>query len=158
MYRVGIGYDMHRLEAGESFILAGVEIESDLGTVAHSDGDVLLHSVIDALLGGAGLGDIGEHFPDTDPKYKGADSAELTKVCVEMISEKGFSIENIDLTIILEKPKISPHKQKLKESLANICGIAPDGVNIKATTNEKSGFIGREEGIVVMSVCMLQKK
>jgi len=157
MFRVGIGYDMHRLEAGESFILAGIEIDSEFGTVAHSDGDVLLHSVIDALLGGAGLGDIGEHFPDTDSKYKGVDSAELTKKCVEMISEKGFSIENIDLTIILERPKISPYKQKLKSSLADICEISAERVNIKATTNEKSGFIGREEGIVVMSVCMLRK-
>ena len=158
MYRVGIGYDMHRLVTGESFILAGLKIDSELGTLAHSDGDVLLHSVIDALLGGAGLGDIGEHFPDTDPKYKGVDSAELTRICLEMIAEKGFSIENIDLTIILEKPKISPYKQKLESSLADICGISTERVNIKATTNEKSGFIGREEGVVVMSVCMLQKK
>ncbi len=149
---------MHRLSKGESFILAGVEIESNLGTVAHSDGDVLLHSLIDALLGGAGLGDIGEHFPDTNPEYKGVDSAKLTKICLGMISEKGFNIENIDITIILEKPKISPHKQKLKESLARICEINSERVNIKATTNEKSGFIGREEGVVVLSVCMLAKK
>jgi len=155
---VGIGYDMHRLKEGESLYLAGVKIESELGTVAHSDGDVLLHSVIDALLGAAGKGDIGEYFPDTDDKWKDADSALMTKEIISLLEKENYKIINIDLTIVTEKPKITPLKEILKESLANLCNISINQVNIKATTNEKSGFIGREEGIVVLSICQLEKK
>ncbi len=155
---VGIGYDMHRLEEGESLILAGVKLESKKGTVAHSDGDVLLHSVIDALLGATGKGDIGDYFPDIDEKWKNANSVLLTNEIINLIEKDNFKIINIDLTIITEKPKISPYKQILKDNLAKICNISPSQVNIKATTNEKSGFIGREEGIVVLSVCQVEKK
>jgi 2-C-methyl-D-erythritol 2,4-cyclodiphosphate synthase len=154
---VGIGYDMHRLEEGESLILAGIKLESSKGTVAHSDGDVLLHSVIDALLGATGKGDIGDYFPDTDPKWKNADSVLLTKEIIKIIEKDNYLIVNIDLTIVTEKPKISPHKQILKDNLAKICNISPTQVNIKATTNEKRGFVGREEGIVVLSVCQVEK-
>lgn len=154
---VGIGFDMHKLAEGETLILGGVKLDSKIGTVAHSDGDVVLHSIIDALLGAAGLGDIGDHFPDTDQKYKNADSSLLTKEVVGMIDKKGMYIVNIDCTIVLEKPKLSAHKNSIKEKVAEICGIKSDQVNIKATTNEKTGFIGRGEGIVVHSVCELQK-
>lgn len=152
----GIGYDTHKFARGESFILGGVPIASDLGTVAHSDGDVLLHSIIDALLGAAGLGDIGDHFPDTDEIYKNASSIELTYKVLELIRQKGFEITNIDATIILEKPKLKDHKPIIKNKVADILGLSKNRVNIKATTNEKMGFLGRNEGIAVLSVCELK--
>lgn len=154
---VGIGYDMHKLAPGESLILGGIKLDSEIGTVAHSDGDVLLHSIIDALLGAAGLGDIGEHFPDTDQKYKNSDSADLTREVIKMIIAKGLYIVNIDATIVLEKPKLSPFKKQISDKVAEICSLEPKQVNIKATTNEKTGFIGRGEGIVVHSICELQR-
>jgi 2-C-methyl-D-erythritol 4-phosphate cytidylyltransferase/2-C-methyl-D-erythritol 2,4-cyclodiphosphate synthase len=155
---IGIGYDMHQLKEGESLYLGGVKIESEIGTVAHSDGDVLLHSIIDAMLGAAGLGDIGEHFPDTDPKYKDADSKLLFRDSLKMVLGEGFELVNIDVTIITEKPKINPIKQDLKESISKLSGLNPKRVNIKATTNEKRGFIGRLEGIAVLSTCQLNLK
>lgn len=154
---VGIGYDMHRLEKGESLILGGVNFDTDYGTVAHSDGDVLIHSIIDALLGAMGKGDIGDYFPDTDEKWKNVDSKILLKEVIKIVNEENYKIINIDFTIVTEKPKIGPHKQKLKTSIASLCDINPDQVNVKATTNEKRGFIGREEGIVVLSICQLEK-
>lgn len=153
---VGIGYDMHRLELGESLILGGVKFDTDYGTLAHSDGDVLIHSLIDAILGAIGKGDIGDYFPDTDPKWKNVDSTLLLKEVIKMVEEGKYYIVNIDLTIVCEKPKISPFKSQLRESVANLCKINPDRVNIKATTNEKRGFVGREEGIVVLSICQIE--
>ncbi|MDC1068132.1 2-C-methyl-D-erythritol 2,4-cyclodiphosphate synthase [Candidatus Kapabacteria bacterium] len=154
---IGIGYDMHQLKEGESLFLGGIEIDSEIGTVAHSDGDVLLHSIIDALLGAMCKGDIGDFFPDTDEQYKNADSKVLYKEIIEILYRENYQIINIDVTIVTEKPKISPLKQKLKESIANLSKIHINKVNIKATTNEKRGFIGRNEGIVVLSACQLEK-
>lgn len=154
---IGIGYDMHRLEKGETLILGGLKFDTDYGTVAHSDGDVLIHSVIDAILGAMGKGDIGDYFPDTDPKWKDVDSTFLLKEIIKIVKDENLRIVNIDLTIVTEKPKISPHKPVLKSNMALLCGIDENQINIKATTNEKRGFIGREEGIVVMSVCQIEK-
>jgi 2-C-methyl-D-erythritol 2,4-cyclodiphosphate synthase len=154
---VGLGYDVHKLAKGESFILGGVEIKSEIGTIAHSDGDVLLHSVCDAILGAAGLGDIGEHFPDTDQKYKKIDSMELYKQVLKMIARDNLRLINIDVTIVLEKPKLSPYKKYIQEKIAEASGIDKQRVNIKATTNEKMGFAGRAEGIAVYSICELQE-
>ncbi len=153
----GIGYDTHKLEKGESLILGGIKLESEYGTVAHSDGDVLLHSLIDAMLGAAGLGDIGDHFPDTDEKYKNADSVELTLKVLEMLKEKHFEIVNVDATIILEKPRLKHYKEQIRQKIAEILKINAERVNIKATTNEKIGFLGRGEGIAVLSVCEIKE-
>ncbi|MFP4369665.1 MAG: 2-C-methyl-D-erythritol 2,4-cyclodiphosphate synthase [Bacteroidota bacterium] len=151
----GTGYDIHRLEKGRDLILGGVKVPSETGPVAHSDGDVLAHAIIDALLGAAGLGDIGEHFPDNDPRYKGADSMELLSKTINMIIKNGINIVNIDATVILEAPKLKDHKLQMKKNIAEICGIYIDKVNIKATTNEMLGPIGRGEGIAAMAVCEL---
>lgn len=153
----GFGYDVHRLGEGESLILGGVKIESSIGTIAHSDGDVLLHAVMDAILGAAGLGDIGEHFPDTDPEYKDADSMELLRHVIKLI-ENDYSIVNIDAMVVLEKPKLKDHKKEMIKNIAEACGLQENRVNIKATTNEKMGFIGRGEGIAVYAVCELKDK
>jgi len=155
---VGIGYDMHRLEAGESLILGGVRFDTDYGTVAHSDGDVLIHSVIDAILGALGKGDIGDYFPDTDAKWKNVDSTILLDEVIKMVENENCKIVNIDFTIVTEKPKIGPHKSKLKSKMAELCKVNENQINVKATTNEKRGFIGREEGIVVLSICQLERK
>lgn len=154
---IGIGYDMHRLEEGETLYLGGVKINSEIGTVAHSDGDVLLHSIIDAILGAVGKGDIGDFFPDTDQKYKNADSRELYREIIKLIESENYKIINIDTTIVTEKPKITPLKEKLRQSIAKLSNLNPGRVNIKATTNEKKGFIGREEGIAVLSTCQIEK-
>lgn len=154
----GFGYDVHRLESAQKLILGGVLISDDFGTVAHSDGDVLAHSIIDALLGAAGLGDIGEHFPDTDLKFKDADSMLMLDSTVQMIGKAGFDIVNIDALIQLEKPKLMDFKEDIKRNVAKICGIDSARVNIKAGTNEKMGFIGRSEGIAVFTVCQLRIK
>lgn len=136
---------MHRLKLGESLILGGVEVESEIGTVAHSDGDVLLHSIIDAILGAAGMGDIGEHFPDTDEKYKGYSSVEMTKEVMGLLTDRGFEIVNIDAVIVLEKPKLLPYKNQIRVNIAKICNLPKERVNIKATTNEGLSYIGRGE-------------
>lgn len=154
---IGFGYDVHRLEAGEKLILGGVLIDENFGTVAHSDGDALIHAIMDALLGAAGLGDIGEHFPDTDVQFKGADSTELLKHTLMLIKSKGYDIINIDTLIQLEKPKLKKFKDSMREKIAELCGLDIERVNIKAGTNEKMGFIGRQEGIGVFSVCQLEK-
>jgi 2-C-methyl-D-erythritol 2,4-cyclodiphosphate synthase len=154
---IGFGYDSHRLTKGESLILGGVKISSEVGTVAHSDGDAVLHSLCDALLGATGLGDIGEHFPDTDQAYKNADSSVLTMQVIDMIENKRLRIINIDISIILEKPKLSVYKEEMKNRISSICHIPSERVNIKAKTNEKMGFIGSGEGIAVFCVCQIEK-
>lgn len=151
---VGFGYDIHRLEEGRKLILGGIEIASNLGVVAHSDGDVLLHSLIDAILGASGLGDIGEHFPDTDNQYKGISSVELLKRTLELI--KSYKIVNVDCMIILEKPKIKDYKPLIKKNLAELLNISESRVNIKAGTNEKLDALGRAEGCAVYTVVMIE--
>lgn len=153
--RIGHGYDVHRLVEGRKLILGGVEIPFELGLLGHSDADVLLHAVSDALLGAAALGDIGKHFPDTDPKYKGADSVKLLERVVELLGEKGFSVNNIDCTVIAQKPKLAPYIAQMKSNIAGVCGIDSDRVNVKATTEEKLGFTGRLEGISAHAVCTI---
>lgn len=154
--RIGHGYDVHRLTEGRKLILGGVEIPFELGLLGHSDADVLLHAVSDALLGAAALGDIGRHFPDTDPKYKGADSVKLLERVVELLGEKGFSVNNIDCTVIAQKPKLAPYIAQMKSNIAGVCGIDSDRVNVKATTEEKLGFTGSLEGISAHAVCTIE--
>ena len=152
----GFGIDIHQFEENKKMFLGGVEIESNYGFKAHSDGDVLIHSVIDALLGACGAGDIGEFFPDNDEQYKGADSKELLNHIVKFVYSVGYEIVNIDLTILAEKPKINPHKNSIKSKIAKLLNIEKQFVNIKATTSEKMGFVGREEGVAVYSVATLK--
>ena len=156
--RVGMGYDVHKLVEGRDLILGGVKIPHTLGLLGHSDADVLLHAIMDALLGAAALGDIGKHFPDTDPQYKGISSIKLLEHVAKLIEEKGYIVENIDATIIAQKPKMAPHIPQMKENIAKALHMEPDCLNIKATTEEKLGFTGREEGIASQAVCLLYKK
>ena len=156
--RIGQGYDVHRLTEGRDLILGGVKIPYEKGLLGHSDADVLVHAVMDALLGAAALGDIGEHFPDTDPAYKGISSIELLKHVGKLLEENCYIIENIDATIIAQKPKMAPHIPQMKENIAKALHMEPDCLNIKATTEEKLGFTGREEGIASQAVCLLYKK
>jgi 2-C-methyl-D-erythritol 4-phosphate cytidylyltransferase/2-C-methyl-D-erythritol 2,4-cyclodiphosphate synthase len=153
---LGNGIDIHQFEKNKQMVLGGVKIESDVGFKAHSDGDVLIHSVIDSLLGACGAGDIGEFFPDTNPEYKGSDSKELLEYIVKFITNVGYQIINIDLTILAEKPKINPHKKAIKNTMAKLLKIEKQKINIKATTAEKMGFVGREEGVVVLSSATLK--
>jgi 2-C-methyl-D-erythritol 2,4-cyclodiphosphate synthase len=153
--RVGHGYDVHKLVSGRKLILGGVEIEHELGLLGHSDADVLVHAIMDSLLGAMALGDIGKHFPDTDIKYKGADSLKLLQGVCELIDENNYKIQNIDATVIAQKPKFSPYIPKMSENIANICKIELNQINIKATTEEKLGFTGRCEGISAHAVCLL---
>jgi 2-C-methyl-D-erythritol 2,4-cyclodiphosphate synthase len=155
--RIGQGIDFHRLETGSDLWLGGVKIPSEKGCVAHSDGDVLLHAICDALLGAAGLRDIGYYFPDTDDQYKNIDSKILLKNIFNLISQKGYSINNIDSTICLEKPKISSFIPEMKNTISTIVETEPDNVAVKATTTEKLGFTGREEGIIAIAVVLLSK-
>lgn len=155
--RIGQGIDFHRLAEGRELWLGGVKIPSDKGIVAHSDGDVLLHAICDAILGAAALRDIGHHFPDNDQKWKGIDSKILLKKCIMLASEKGFSLVNIDSTICLEKPKIAPFIDEMCNSIAKITGLEPGDVSIKATTTEKMGFTGRGEGIVAIASVLIKK-
>ena len=154
--RIGHGYDVHRLVEGRDLILGGVKIDYEKGLLGHSDADVLLHAVSDALLGAAGLGDIGRHFPDTDPKYKGADSLMLLREVYRKISEKGFRVGNIDVTMIAQKPKLKDFIPQMQENIAAAVGVAPDRVNVKATTEEKLGFTGSGEGMACHAVCLLE--
>ena len=154
--RIGQGIDIHRLETGLKLWLGGILIQSDKGCVAHSDGDVLLHAICDAMLGAAALGDIGHHFPDTSPEYKNIDSKILLKRTSEKIREKGFSVVNVDSTVCLEKPKIAPYINEMRSAISSILGIDIDAVSVKATTTEKMGFTGREEGIVAMASVLLE--
>jgi 2-C-methyl-D-erythritol 2,4-cyclodiphosphate synthase len=155
--RIGQGIDFHRLEQGLDLWLGGVKIPSEKGCVAHSDGDVLLHAICDALLGAAGLRDIGYYFPDSDKKYKNIDSKILLKKTFDLIRQKGYNVNNIDCTICLELPKISPFVQEMRNTISAIIDKDPEDVAVKATTTEKLGFIGREEGIVAIAVVLLAK-
>lgn len=157
-YRIGQGYDVHRLVEGRPLILGGVTIKHDKGLYGHSDADVLLHAVTDALFGAAALGDIGRHFPDTDPKYKGADSAILLSEALELVLKKGWMPVNVDCTIIAQKPKLAPYMEQINASLASILRLPIDCVNVKAKTNELLGFEGREEGIVAQAVILLKAR
>jgi len=155
---VGIGYDIHKLSYGESLILGGISIVSEKGTIAHSDGDVLIHSIIDAILGAVGLGDIGDHFPDNDIRYKDANSYDLLKIVNGWILEKGLQIVNIDATIVLESPKLLSYKEAIKNNLEKILNINTNRINIKAKTNEKLDSIGANDSIAVYSICELIEK
>ena len=156
--RVGHGYDVHRLTEGRKLILGGVDIPWELGLLGHSDADVLTHAVMDALLGAAALGDIGRHFPDTDPAYAGADSLKLLDHVVELLEEKGYQVGNVDATILAQKPKLAPYIEKMRDNLAARMKVEPDQVNVKATTEEKLGFTGAEEGIAAHAVALLSLK
>ncbi len=153
--RVGMGYDVHRLVAGRDLILGGVKIDYELGLLGHSDADVLVHAIMDALLGAAALGDIGQHFPDTDSKYEGADSIMLLREVGKMLDENNYIIENIDATIIAQKPKMAPHIPAMRENIAHALGIELNQVNVKATTEEGLGFTGSGEGISSQAVCSI---
>ena len=157
MLRIGSGYDVHRLVENRKLILGGVEIDYKLGLLGHSDADVLLHAISDALLGAAALGDIGKYFPDTDGKYCGADSLELLKDVVKMLADNGYKAVNIDATIIAQKPKMAPYIEKMRENIACTVGIDKDFVNVKATTEEGLGFTGAELGIAATAVCLIEK-
>ncbi len=155
--RIGNGYDVHALKAGESLWLGGIKIEHDKGTVAHSDGDVLIHAICDALLGALSFGDIGHHFPDTDNNYKNIDSKILLKKCYDLITSKGYCIVNIDSVICAQRPKLKDHIPLMKNCLAEVLVINADCISIKATTTEKLGFVGREEGISSYAVVLIEK-
>ena len=154
-FRVGFGFDVHRLAEGEDFWLGGILLEHYKGAIGHSDADVLIHAICDALLGAAALGDIGYHFPDTSADYKGIDSKILLKEVVRLISEKGYTIGNIDSTVSLQLPKLKPHILIIREKLAEVIGIDVDLVSVKATTTEKLGYVGEEKGVNAHAVCLL---
>ena len=155
--RIGHGYDVHRLVEGRDLILGGVKIDFELGLLGHSDADVLLHAVSDALLGAAGLGDIGKHFPDTDPQYKGADSRVLLRHVVKLVKEQGYRISNVDVTMIAQKPKLNDHIPQMVKNIAADLQIPENRVNVKATTEEKLGFTGTMEGLRCHAVCLLEE-
>ena len=152
----GIGWDSHRLAAGRPLILGGVTIPHDSGLQGHSDADVLTHAVIDALLGAAALGDIGQHFPDTDERYRDADSIELLRTVVAMLAERGLRVAHVDTTVVMERPKLAPHRDAIRAALAAALGVEPGQVNVKASTGEGLGFVGREEGVAALAVATLQ--
>ena len=155
--RIGHGYDVHRLVEGRELILGGVKIPHSVGLLGHSDADVLLHAVSDALLGAAGLGDIGKHFPDTDPQYKGADSLELLRIVGEKVTQAGYHISNIDVTMIAQAPKLRPHIETMESNIARVLGLDASRVNVKATTEERLGFTGSMEGMACHAVCLLEE-
>ena len=155
--RIGHGYDVHKLVEGRDLILGGVKIEHHLGLLGHSDADVLLHAVSDALLGAAGLGDIGKHFPDTDPQYKGADSLKLLEIVGCKIAEAGYRISNIDVTMIAQRPKLRPHIETMERNIAAALKLDVSRINVKATTEERLGFTGTEEGMSCHAVCLLEE-
>lgn len=154
--RVGMGYDVHRLVEGRELILGGVEIPYEKGLLGHSDADVLLHAIMDAMLGAAALGDIGQHFPDTDPAYKGADSMALLRACREKIAEKGYQVHNVDALICAQAPKMAPHISAMREHIAQALETSVDNVNVKATTTERLGFVGDGSGMSAYAVCLLE--
>lgn len=158
MMRIGFGFDVHQLQEGRDFWLGGIHIPAPKGILGHSDADVLLHALCDAILGSLALGDIGKHFPDTDQSFKGIDSKILLEKVMELITEKGYKIGNIDTTVVCQQPKIMPYALQMQTCIANICNIQIEDISIKATTNETMGFIGREEGIVAYAVVLLLKK
>ena len=153
--RIGMGYDVHKLVEGRDLILGGIKIPHTLGLLGHSDADVLLHAIMDALLGAAALGDIGKHFPDTDPAYKGISSIKLLEHVGKLLEENGYVISNIDATVIAQKPKLRPYIEEMEQNIADTLKIAKDQVNVKATTEEGLGFTGTQEGISSQAICML---
>lgn len=155
--RVGSGFDVHAFGSGDHVMLGGVRVPAAQGVVAHSDGDVLLHALTDALLGAAGLGDIGQHFPDSDPRWRGAASAQFVRHAVELLSERGWRVVNADLTLLAEAPRIVAHRDAIRDSIAAITGLAADAVNLKATTTEKLGFLGRAEGLAAQAVVLITR-
>ena len=156
MTLTGIGYDSHRLAAGRRLVLGGVEIPSELGLDGHSDADVLTHAAIDALLGAAGLGDIGEHFPDTDERWRDADSIGLLGAVLQMLASARLTVVNVDCTVVIEAPKLAPHRQAIRERLAAALGLEAARVNVKASTGERIGFVGRGEGVAALAVATLR--
>jgi 2-C-methyl-D-erythritol 2,4-cyclodiphosphate synthase len=153
--RTGLGYDCHRLVAGRRLVLGGVRLDSELGLEGHSDADVLTHAIIDALLGAAALGDIGEHFPDTDERYRDADSIELLRRTVSELAGRGHEIVNVDATVVIERPKLSPHREAMRASLASALGIDVERVSVKATRGEGMGFVGRGEGAAALAIATI---
>lgn len=157
IFRIGHGYDVHALADGLPLVIGGVQLEHTKGCVAHSDGDVLVHALCDALLGAAALGDIGKHFPDTSVEFKGVDSLRLLRRCIELLHEHGYSVSNVDMSLILERPKIRPSVDAMRERIAAAMGLEVDCVSIKATTAEKMGFAGREEGVEAHAIALIYK-
>ena len=155
---VGFGYDVHRLAEGRRLVLGGVEIEHPRGLEGHSDADVILHALMDALLGAAGLRDIGHHFPPSDPAYNGADSLKLLAHVVELLAQEGFRPVNCDITLLAERPKIGPHVEQMRQRISQTLGVAPRRVGIKATTNERLGFVGEEQGMAAYAVALIEEK
>ncbi|HLH15014.1 MAG TPA: 2-C-methyl-D-erythritol 2,4-cyclodiphosphate synthase [Solirubrobacteraceae bacterium] len=155
MSLLGIGYDSHRLAAGRRLVIGGVAIEHDRGLEGHSDADVLAHAVADALLGAAGLGDIGEHFPDSDERWRDADSIELLRTVVRTVTARGHALVNVDCTVVMERPKLAPHRRAIRERLATALGLPSERVNVKASTGEGIGFVGRGEGVAALAVAAL---
>ncbi len=156
-YRIGLGVDFHQLQEGKEFWLGGVKVPHSKGAVGYSDADVLLHAICDAMLGALSLGDIGVHFPDTDATYRNIDSKILLQKTMELVSKAGYSVVNIDTTLCLERPKISPFTDEMRNIIASIAGISTGDISIKATTTEKMGFVGREEGVMAHAVALLEK-
>lgn len=154
--RIGYGFDTHKLVKNRPLIIGGVEVPFEKGLYGHSDADVLLHAITDAILGAVALGDIGQHFPDNDPAYKDANSRVLLKHCYELVKNEGFEIGNIDATVIAERPKLMPHIKKIRETIAVDLGLSLDQISVKATTSEKMGFVGREEGISATATALLK--
>ena len=157
MFRIGQGFDVHQLAENRPLIIGGITIPYEKGLIGHSDADVLLHTVTDACLGAIGAGDIGKHFPDTDPDFKDADSAELLQNVWELVKSRGYELVNADCTIIAQKPKMAPHIEQMKNRISQLLETTPDCINVKATTTEKLGFPGREEGIAAQAVVLLKK-
>lgn len=156
--RIGHGYDVHRFAENRKLILGGVRIDYEMGLLGHSDADVLVHALMDAILGALAMGDIGKHFPDTDEKYKGADSMKLLERVCEIMREKGYSLGNADCTVIAQAPKLAPHIDRMRQNIADVIGCDIECINVKATTEEKLGFTGRKEGISAHAVCLLTGK
>lgn len=157
MIRVGSGFDVHAFGSGDHVMLGGVRIPHDAGVIAHSDGDVLLHALCDALLGAAALGDIGQHFPDTEPRWRGAASAQFVQHAVLLLQERGYRIVNADLTLLCEAPRIAQHREAIRAEVARLLELSLDAVNLKATTTEKLGFLGRREGLAAEAIVLIEK-
>jgi len=158
MDRIGLGYDVHRFVAGRPLILGGITIPAPLGLAGHSDADVLLHAISDALLGAAALGDIGLHFPDTDERWRGADSRDLLRHVAELIQKAGYQVGNVDATVALQYPKVRPYIDRMRQCIAGVLHVEVEKISVKATTTETLGFVGREEGIAVWAICLLQER
>ena len=156
--RIGFGYDVHALAEGLPFVICGVKVESEKGCVAHSDGDVAIHALCDALLGAVALGDIGKHFPDTDNSFKGIDSTILLNRTIDLLRNEGYKVGNVDITIALQRPKLRPHIDQMRERLAEVMGVEVSAVSVKATTTEKLGFTGREEGVAAYAVALVERR